>query len=163
MNKVVFLDRDGVINKEKDDDYIKKVEEFELLPQVGEFLEKIQRLGYQLVIITNQSAVNRGLLTHSELNKIHETMKNQLSLFDVNISGIYYCPHRPDENCECRKPKTKMFSLAIQEHEIDIDKSWFIGDKKTDLEAGMCIGLKTLQIEKNGSLKSAYDVIVKNT
>ncbi|MGI0088365.1 MAG: D-glycero-alpha-D-manno-heptose-1,7-bisphosphate 7-phosphatase [Nitrosotalea sp.] len=162
LTKAVFLDRDGVINKEREG-YITKIEDFELLPKVGELLNKMQQLGYALIIITNQSAINRGLLTHEELKQIHESMVNQLSKFGITIKSIYYCPHRPDENCDCRKPKTKLFSKAIEELGIDVNKSWFIGDKKTDLEAGEQIGLKTIQIPKNGSLESAYNYIMQQT
>lgn len=152
LNKVVFLDRDGVINREKEN-YITSCKDFELLPQVGEILKKIQDKGFLLIVITNQSAINRGFSTHDEVTNIHNLMKEELQKFGVTISAVYYCPHRPDENCDCRKPKTKLISIAIEEHDVDIGNSWFIGDKDSDIIAGKQIGLQTLKIERNGSLE----------
>lgn len=160
--KVIFLDRDGVINKEREKCYVTTVKEFELLPDVGESLKILQRLGYLLIVITNQSAVNRGLITPGKLDQIHNFMKSQLSFFDVTITDIYYCPHRPDENCECRKPKTKMILQAIEDYDIDVPNSWLIGDKDSDTEVGKILNLNIIKIPTNSSLFPVISEIINH-
>lgn len=151
----IFLDRDGVINKHRSD-YVKNLNEFELLPDAPWYLRQLQNVGFKLIIVTNQSAVNRGLISLNRLKAIHDFLVDELSKQGCYIVDIFYCPHRPDENCECRKPKVKMFLEAARKHNIDLPKSWVIGDNQTDVEPGEKIGCKTIKIETNGSLMPVY-------
>ncbi|MDQ6862405.1 MAG: HAD family hydrolase [Thermoproteota archaeon] len=158
QHRAVFLDRDGVLNKHRPD-YVKSIHEFEILPDVQFYLAELQELGFKLFIITNQSAVNRGLLSSRELKAIHDFLIQQLAAFGCSIDGIFYCPHRPDENCDCRKPKTKMFLDVSRQYNIDLSKSWVIGDSETDIEAGSRIGCNAIKIGTNNSLEKAVCVI----
>jgi D-glycero-D-manno-heptose 1,7-bisphosphate phosphatase len=156
----IFLDRDGVINRHRSD-YVKSVKEFELLPEVPHYLKQLQDIGFKLIIVTNQSAVNRGLISQHQLKLIHDFLLKELSKSECHVTDIFSCPHRPDENCECRKPKTKMFLDAAQKHSIDLSRSWVIGDNETDVEPGRKIGSKTIKINTNGSLEQVYFKIKK--
>jgi len=124
MNKTVFLDRDGVINKKRDD-YVKNTKELEVLLSLNTIIEKIKKRKFLVIIITNQSAINRGLTTHKKVQQIHEQIQSNLQN-ENKIDGFFYCPHRPDENCKCRKPKTGLLEKAAKEFDIDFKKSWFI-------------------------------------
>ena len=160
--KAIFLDRDGVINREKKD-YVTKLDDLEILHDVGINLKKCQDEGFIFIIITNQSAINRGLLSHTKLAEIHDLMKKKLSNYGIKIEGIYYCPHRPDENCKCRKPNSLMISHAISDFSINPTKSWFIGDKESDLEPAKKLGINTFKINTNGSLFPAVKKIITET
>lgn len=141
LNKAVFLDRDGTINKEKN--YLYKIEDFEFIPGVLNGLKMLQNAGFILVIITNQSGIARGFYTEHDYFKLMNYMLGELKKNGINIAKCYYCPHLKNASvekyridCECRKPKTGLFMQAIHELDIDIDKSFAIGDKISDLE--MC-------------------------
>lgn len=143
-NKAVFLDRDGTINI--DVHYLSDPDKFEMYPGVGEGVKKLKKNGFKIIVITNQSGIARGYFTEQQLLKIHDIMKKEFRKFDVILDGIYYCPHHPDDNCRCRKPNTELFERSIREHDIDIKKSFFIGDKILDVAAGKRIGVKTILI-----------------
>jgi len=157
-NRAIFLDRDGVINFDRDD-YVKSIDELILIPNVADTLNKLKKMGYYLVIISNQSAVGRGIISKKDLEKINEYLINELQKLDCNIDGLYYCPHIPSENCECRKPKDALFRKAARELDIDLDCSWMIGDKESDSIAGQRAGCKTFRINRNGSLFEAVSYI----
>ena len=103
-SKAVFLDRDGVLTRERSD-YVKNPDELELLPGIAEPLREIQKLGFKIVVVTNQSVIGRGLATNEMMSKIHEKLRTELEDMGCKIDAIYYCPHRPDEGCTCRKPE----------------------------------------------------------
>lgn len=156
--KAVFLDRDGVINKNRDD-YVKSIEEFILLPNVPKAIKLLNKLDYKVIVITNQSVVNRGIISESELEKIHDHMLQILKLKNCIIEKIYYCPHRPDENCSCRKPKSGLFKKALEDFKINITESWFISDADSDRTAATDVQLKFIKIERNGNLLKAVKII----
>jgi D-glycero-D-manno-heptose 1,7-bisphosphate phosphatase len=158
----IFLDRDGVINKHRSD-YVKSIEEFELLPDVTLYLRLFQSNGFKLIVVTNQSAVNRGIISLHQLQVINDFMLEELSKHECYIADIFYCPHRPDEDCECRKPNIKMFLDAAKKHSIDLLRSWVIGDNDTDITPGKKIGCKTIKIQTNSSLRQAYDKVREET
>jgi len=163
MNKFksVFLDRDGVLNKNKDD-YVKNISELEIFPFISESIKKLQSVGFKIIVITNQSAINRGLMTETHLNKIHEKIQSFLIQHNTKIDYFYYCPHTPTENCSCRKPKTGLLLKAIDDFSIDINNSWFIGDRDSDIQAGRSVGCKTLKIQNNFNLEKAVNLILKS-
>lgn len=151
--KVVFLDRDGVINKKAPKaDYVKKWEEFEFIPGAIEGMKYLSQNGYQIYIITNQAGIARGMMTEEDLADIHKKLKEELSKHGIKIEAIYHCPHGWDENCDCRKPKPGMFFQAAREHDIDLSKTIFIGDDERDKIAGDAAGLKTILVNPNESL-----------
>jgi len=145
MNKSVFLDRDGTINREVN--YLNNPDNLELLPRAAEAIKMLNEAGYKVVIITNQSAIARGFLTTERLNKIHERLLRLLSLREAKIDAIYYCPHHPNENCKCRKPRPGLILEASKEHNIELSGSYVIGDKLIDIEAGKRAGCKTILVK----------------
>ncbi len=165
MNKAVFLDRDGVINRKAraEGEYITRWEDMEILPGVGEALAWLNRVGFQVIIVTNQRAVAKGLITIEQLDAIHRRMCQYLSRAGARIDGIYYCPHVLDPPCTCRKPKPGMLLEAARAHDIDLAASWMIGDSEKDVEAGKRAGCRTARLIKNGeSTNGSADVVASS-
>ncbi|MDC0522175.1 HAD family hydrolase [Nitrosopumilus sp.] len=158
-NKAIFLDRDGVINKNKIN-YVTTVEELEILPSIGNSIKKLKNNNYFVIVITNQSPINRKLMTHEQLNKIHSSIQKHLEFFDTSIDKFYFCPHMPQENCNCRKPKAGMLLQAISEFNIEPTLSWMIGDNDSDVQAGLTAGCRTLKIDNDTNLQLAVDKIL---
>ncbi len=146
----IFLDRDGVINYEKRD-YVKNVSEFKFIEGAIEGVGVLSTLALPIVIITNQSAVGRGLLTLQELNKIHTYMTEKIQENGGELTTVYFCPHTPEEHCDCRKPKIGLFRQAEIDLQISLESSWFFGDKPSDEQAGKAAGCKTVLIESNAA------------
>ncbi len=140
MQKAVFLDRDGVINIDKK--YVYKIEDFEFCRGVFEALHHFQSLGYKLIIVTNQSGIGRGYYSEEEFQKLTGWMREALLHVNINIDAVYHCPHAPEENCACRKPKSGMLEEAIRTFNIDVKDSWMIGDKRSDIEAAYSVGIE---------------------
>ena len=161
MNKLktVFVDRDGVINQERSD-YVKSISELEIYPNVAKNIKLLKDAGFLVVVITNQSAVNRGIVTHEMINQIHNSIQNHLKKYGTFLDGFYYCPHTPNENCNCRKPKPGLLQKAILELNIDLNSSWMIGDSDSDIEAADSIGCKAIKINDNFSLDNAVEKIL---
>jgi histidinol-phosphate phosphatase family protein len=160
-SKAVFLDRDGVINKNQDD-YVKNISELEIFPYISEPIKKLQYAGFKIIVITNQSAINRGLMTEKNLDEIHEKIQSFLIQNNTKIDYFYYCPHTPNENCFCRKPKPGLLLNAIDDFSIDVNNSWFIGDRNSDIQAGKSVGCKTLKIQNNINLEKAVNLILES-
>ena len=139
MRRAVFLDRDGVINKNRED-YVKSWDEVEFLPGVFSALKDLAGTDYLVFVLTNQSAVGRGLLPITTLESIHERMKTTIKSQAGRIDGFYYCPHRPDENCTCRKPAPGLLLAAAAEHGLNLEESYFVGDARSDMEAAVNAG-----------------------
>jgi len=159
--KVIFIDRDGVINKKMPEhDYVKRWEEFEFLPGVIDALKILTNNNYQIYVITNQRGVARGFMNEETLKNIHDRMDKELAEKGVQLKGIYYCPH--DENeCECRKPKEGLFFRTAGEHCLDLTKSIFIGDSQSDLIAGEKAGCKTFLIDSKTNLLDIVISLIK--
>lgn len=173
----IFLDRDGVINKDMD---IKPLcKDFTLLPKVPEAIRKINQSSYLAVVVTNQPMVAKGFIEEEEVKNTHKKMETLLGLEHAFLNGIYYCPHHPEKgfkgeiadlkiDCECRKPKTGMLMQAARDMNIDLSSSWMIGDSLRDIEAGKNAGCRTISIgedlgaDKNAkNLKEAVEIILK--
>jgi len=132
LKPAVFLDRDGTLNE--DPGYLSQPSQMKLLPHVGEGLALLRQSGYELIVISNQSGVGRGIFLETELKPIHARMNELLRPYGAEIHHFYYCVHHPDEDCECRKPKPLLIKKAAKDLGIDVSKSIMIGDKITDLE-----------------------------
>jgi D,D-heptose 1,7-bisphosphate phosphatase len=148
-NIAVFLDRDGTINR--DVNYCPSVKEFEILPGVPDAIRLLNQHGFKVIVITNQSGIARGLFTENTLSQIHEHMNKVLAQNKAYIDGIYYCPHHPDDSCDCRKPKPKLILQAAKEHNIALGFSYMIGDHPKDVAAGKNAGCKTIWLDNNSS------------
>ena len=143
--KVIFLDRDGVINRDPGfGDYIKSWEEFEFLPGSIEAIKKLTENGYEIFIISNQAGVSKGLYTQESLNELTGNMLKEIELQGGKIRSVSYCIHKPDGSCNCRKPKTGMIEKATEGLNIDFKNTYFIGDTKLDISAGKNMGCKTM-------------------
>jgi len=151
MTKAVFLDRDGVLNVKRND-YVKDLGELQILPDISKAIKKLNGWGYLVFIITNQSIINRKIISQQKLEQINEFLLSNISKGGAKVEKIYYCPHRPDENCVCRKPSPGLLFQAIKEYEISPSKSIFIGDDWTDIEAAKQANVRGLKIETNGDL-----------
>jgi len=143
MNKAVFLDRDGTLNY--DLGYVHKVEDFKLLPGVVEGLKKLSK-EFIFIIITNQSGIGRGIHTEEDMHRFNEKLINELKKENIKIKKIYYCPHTPEEVCGCRKPSTKYIKQAAEEFNLNLKKSWIIGDHPHDVEMGLKSGCRAVYL-----------------
>ncbi len=159
--KAVFLDRDGVINKERSD-YVKTVDELVILDDIANPIKKLKDNGFLVVVITNQSAINRGLTTHQHVENIHSVIQEHLKKKGTRIDAFYYCPHRPDEHCNCRKPKLGLLNKAIDDLKIDVKSSWMIGDRDSDIEAARVVGCNSIKITSNSGLNNAVQSILNS-
>ncbi|MCK4390658.1 MAG: D-glycero-beta-D-manno-heptose 1,7-bisphosphate 7-phosphatase [Desulfobacterales bacterium] len=130
--KVVFIDRDGVINKDRPD-YIKIWSEFEFLPGSLAALNLLTLNGYHVILITNQSVINRGIVTEARLQEIHKKMTRTVVDHGGSIEAIYYCPHSPEDGCDCRKPEPGLIYRAQADYGLDLSKTCMIGDSLKDI------------------------------
>lgn len=157
MNKAIFLDRDGTINVEKD--YIYKCEDLVFEEGSVEALKTFKNLGYILIVVSNQSGIARGYFTEEDLKAFNDNMNEKLKEESVEITEFYCCPHHPDglaeykKVCDCRKPNNKMLEDAIKKYNIDREKSYMIGDKVSDIGAGLKSKLKTVLVKTGYGLK----------
>lgn len=142
MNKALFLDRDGVINKEKN--YLFNIEDFEFINGVFDTCRYFQDKGYLIIIITNQAGIARGKYTEEDFEILTSWMIKEFDKKGIKISRVYHCPHHPDFSgeCECRKPNPKMIVDAQKEFHLDLSESILVGDKNSDIEAGIKAGIK---------------------
>ena len=138
-NKALFLDRDGVINE--DYGYVYLQRDFKFRDGVIKTLKSFQDLGFILLVVTNQSGIGRGYFTSKDFKLLDDYMKSILNKNNISIHKTYYCPHIPEDNCLCRKPKTKMIEEAIEEYNISRQDSIFIGDKESDYLASKNSGI----------------------
>ena len=151
LHKAIFFDRDGVLNKERKD-YVKIHSELEIFPNIGHLIKKLTDAGFLIIVITNQSAINRGFTSHENLSEIHSKLQKFLQKNDTKIDSFYYCPHTPNENCDCRKPNPGLILRAVDEFKINLQKSWMIGDNDTDIQAAINSGCKYFKINSNHEL-----------
>lgn len=143
-SRTVFLDRDGTIAR--DAPYCRRVEDFELLPSVPDAIALLNNNNFKVVVITNQSGIARGYFTEELLGQIHQKMESELDKCEARVDAIYYCPHHPDDGCECRKPGTALFQQAAEEHAIDLHRSFVVGDMQLDISAGKSLGCQTVLV-----------------
>ena len=138
----IFIDRDGVINLLRPSDYVLDWSQFVFVPGIREALKQLASLGLPMIVISNQAAVGKGLLDTAGLEGITSKMYQELAHDGTFLTAAYYCPHRPDENSPCRKPKPALLQAAATDLNIDLTRSVFIGDSDTDVEAAHAAGCK---------------------
>jgi len=158
MVKAVFLDRDGTISD--DTMFPHKAEDFKLLPGVVEGLKRLSK-DYIFVIITNQSGIGRKIFTVKDMHKFNDLLLEELKKEDIEIKKIYFCPHVPEDNCDCRKPEIKNILQAKKDFDIDMKSSWMIGDHPSDVELGKRAGTRTLYL-KTGHGEKHFEDLEKN-
>lgn len=141
----VFLDRDGTLNVEKE--YVFRYEDWEWIPGAVEGLKELGKMGFKLVVVSNQSGVARGYYARADMEELHRRVGEDLKSQGVTIAGFYYCPHGPGEGCACRKPEPGMILHAAKDLDIDLSRSFMVGDKAIDVEAGRRAGVRTFLVE----------------
>ena len=153
MNKAIFLDRDGVINRKGSSYYIFREEEFLFNQGVFDALKDFISREFKLIVITNQGGISKKIFTVAHLEKLHKFMIDQLKANGIELTDIYYCPHHPDnELCRCRKPGTLLFERALKKHKIDPAESYMIGDSEADIRAAEKMGMKGILMPTNGNM-----------
>ncbi len=158
--KILFLDRDGVINKNaQEHEYIIKWKDFVFLPKVKEALQLAQQKGYKMFVITNQAGVAHGKMTKKTLEDIHKNMQLELRKIGVTFDDIFVCTHATEDNCFCRKPNPGMFFQAATKHHINLFESYCIGDDERDMMAATTAGVKTFLVNKKENL---YSIVEKH-
>lgn len=147
VSAAIFIDRDGTINE--DFGYISRPDDLIIYPWVADAVRLINQAGFQTIVVTNQSGVARGIYTEDDLRLIHARMISELQKQSARIDGVYYCPHHPDYGdkqyrmeCECRKPRPGMLRAAAREHNIDLARSFVIGDKASDINLAASVGAR---------------------
>lgn len=155
MNKAVFLDRDGVINVDKH--FVYKIPDFELKQGIVKLLRYLTAQGYKLIVITNQSGIGRGYFTETDFLNLTSHMISTFKEYGVTFDEVYYCSCTPEVGCKCRKPSPYMINKGVEKYQIDITRSWLIGDKESDIlaanNAGIYNTIKVLGTEHRGSEK----------
>lgn len=146
----IILDRDGVINEESPF-YIKSPEEWIPIPKSLEAIASLKNAGYRIFVATNQSGIARGLYTEEVLEKIHQKMAEHLAKLGASIDGIFYCPHHPNDGCDCRKPRPGLLLAIAKKFQVDLSKTLYIGDSLRDFQAAQKVGAKfSLVLTGNG-------------
>ena len=151
--RLLILDRDGVINQDSDE-YIKTVDEWIPLPGSLEAIARLNQAGYHVVVATNQSGIGRGYYDHTTLNAMHHKMHKLLAKMGGHIDAVFYCPHGPEDLCDCRKPKTGMYKDIARRWGVDLKGVPVIGDSRRDLEAAVSMGAKPILV-KTGKGKAS--------
>lgn len=156
----IFLDRDGTLIEEVN--FLSRVEEMRLFPFTAEAVTLLKESGFLIIVVTNQSGIGRGLYTEDDMHAIHAQIQLEL---DQAVDAFYFCPHLPDDGCECRKPGLGMIESALADFDIDLESSWMIGDKKIDVETGIVGNMSTALVltgyglEHQGLLESMPTLI----
>ena len=152
----VFIDRDGTVVREVG--YLCRPEQIEILPRVPEAIRRLRGGGYRVVLVTNQSAVARGMLKESELEEIHRWLRQELDRLGAGLDGVYYCPHHPSEGvapyvirCQCRKPNSGLVERAVRDLNLDLMHSYVVGDQGTDMQLARRAGIKGILIQNGGA------------
>ncbi len=147
MNRAVFLDRDGVINRKAPEGaYVTCWEEMLFFPGVAKAISLLREAGFRIIVVSNQRCVAKGLITADGVDALHRRMCDELAAAGAMIDAVYYCPHEKQPPCSCRKPSPGMLLSAASEHQVDLAVSWMIGDSEDDVQAGKNAGCKTARL-----------------
>lgn len=158
-SRCIFLDRDGVLNVERG--YVHRIEDFEFVARAPEAIARLNKAGWTVVVITNQSGIGRGLYTEADYKKLTAHIQNSLAQFGGHLDAVYHCPHTPDWNspygCSCRKPLPGLIFQAKEQLRLDLCDSVLVGDKISDIEAGRAAGISTCFLVESGHSLSCCD------
>jgi D-glycero-D-manno-heptose 1,7-bisphosphate phosphatase len=160
VRKIIFLDRDGVIN-DNSLYYTYKVNDFKINNGVVDFLQTMSLKGYEFIIITNQSGISKGIYTKADVEIVHQFLLSKLSKYGISILEIYYCTHHTDvEACLCRKPNSLLIEKAVARFKIDRLNSYFIGDQQRDVDTAIAANIKPILIDPNSDLTEIIKKII---
>ena len=143
--RAVFLDRDGVLNAELED-YVKRPEDLKVFPGVPSSIHKLVEAGWMVIVITNQAGIGRGLMSHADLEQIHLRLTSEILLGGSALTDIYFCPHHPDDDCNCRKPRPGLLLRAAEDYHLNLSECIVIGDSPRDIDAGSKVGCETILV-----------------
>lgn len=153
MNKAIFLDRDGVLLNNEHHYYIWKSDQMEFVEGVMDNLRMLQQKGFQLLIVSNQGGISRGLYSKSDIVKLHENMIHIFNANQITITDILFCPHHPEnERCLCRKPQSLMIEKLIAKYDISVQESAMIGDSESDMTAAYAAHIRGIRIKSNTNM-----------
>ncbi len=153
--KVIILDRDGVINHDSDD-YVKSADEWQPIEGSLEAIAKLYHKGYRIIVISNQSGLSRGKFNIEALNAMHNKMHSLVNQYGGNIEAVFFCPHGPEDECECRKPKPGLYQQLTKRLRISLNNVYAVGDKITDIQAAQSVGAKPVLV-RTGYGQSVID------
>lgn len=139
--KAVFVDRDGTLIEEVN--FLSRVEDLALFPYTDESVRMLKDRGFLVIVVTNQSGIGRGIYSESDMHAVHDAIQERLS---SKVDAFYFCPHLPDAGCLCRKPRLGMIESACKDFDINLEGSWFVGDKDLDVETGLNAGMRTAMV-----------------
>jgi D-glycero-D-manno-heptose 1,7-bisphosphate phosphatase len=158
VQNIIFLDRDGVINQDSPE-YIKSWAEFQFLPRSIAALKILKQNLFQIFIVTNQSAINRGMISFSGLDQIHSKMKAEIEAGGGTIQDIFFCPHIPQDHCSCRKPKPGLLFSAQKKYRLTLSNAYLVGDSAKDIECANHAGCRSAILVKTGNFIEAKQIL----
>jgi D-glycero-D-manno-heptose 1,7-bisphosphate phosphatase len=144
LRRAVFLDRDGTIGEELG--YVNHIDRFQIFPYAAEAIRQLNRADIPVIVVTNQSGIARNIFPESLVHEVHKKMGAELAAGGAWIDGIYFCPHKSEDACECRKPNPGLLERAAREHALDLHGSWIVGDRYADLEMGHTAGTRGILV-----------------
>jgi D-glycero-D-manno-heptose 1,7-bisphosphate phosphatase len=144
LRRAVFLDRDGTIGEELG--YVNHIDRFQIFPYAAEAIRQLNRAGIPVIVVTNQSGIARNIFPESLVHEVHKKMVAELAAGGAWIDAIYFCPHKSEDACECRKPNPGLLERAAREHALDLSGSWIVGDRYADLEMGHAAGTRGILV-----------------
>lgn len=157
--KVIFLDRDGVINRDPGfGGYVTSWEMFEFLPGALKALKKLNQAGFEVIVISNQAGVSKGLYTQQELERLTKNMLQEIERAGGKIRAVHYCRHQDSDNCNCRKPKTGLLTQAVKDLEVNFADTFFVGDNRRDILAAKAVGAKSIFVLSGNTTLEKLDV-----
>lgn len=159
--KTIFLDRDGVINQDSPD-YVKSWDEFHFIPGSRQAIARLTKAGFSVILITNQSMINRGMVPLGTLKAMHRELEQAIADAGGRITDIFFCPHRPDECCSCRKPLPGLILTAQKRYKIDLSKAVMIGDSAKDILTGKAAGCGRTVLVRTGNGNQAFHLLKKD-
>lgn len=144
LRRAVFLDRDGTIGEEMG--YVNHIDRFQIFPYAAESIRQLNQAEIPVIVVTNQSGIARNIFPESLMHEVHRKMVSDLAAGGAWIDAIYFCPHKSEDTCECRKPKPGLLERAAREHAVDLSASWVVGDRYGDLEMGHAAGTRAILV-----------------
>jgi histidinol-phosphate phosphatase family protein len=162
LNRAIFLDRDGVINEDRDD-YVKSWEEVHFIKGARQAIKMIHQAGIPIIVITNQAAIGRGIISEADLSDIHTRMQGAIKKGGGSISHFYYCPHHPDDQCHCRKPRCGLLKRAARDLNLNLADCFFVGDTLKDVHAGRRAGCRTVLVQTGQGEKTLQKILAGQT